>query len=101
MSDGQAQSQSGELIARIRCLSRPLQPQPSGYPARVAVVPDIRAIIVDIYGSLLISGSGDIGSASAEQSEQALHEALSAAGLPVALLGDDSCAAETLSLIHI
>ena len=96
MSEAQAQSQSGELIARIRCLSRQLQPQPIGYPARVAVLPDIRAVIFDIYGTLLISGSGDIGPASAEQSEQALREALSAAGLPVARLGDNSCAAETL-----
>ena len=42
-----------------------------------------QAVIFDIYGTLLISGSGDVGPASAEQSQQALREALSASGLPV------------------
>jgi putative hydrolase of the HAD superfamily len=96
MSEGQEHSESRELIDSIRRLSYPLRPQPTGFPARVAALPDIRAVIFDIYGTLFISGSGDIGPASAEQNEQALREALSAAGLPVERLGDNSCAAEIL-----
>lgn len=96
MSKDQEHSQSRELIASIRRLSCQLRPQPTGLPARLAALPDIRAVIFDIYGTLLISGSGDIGPASAEQSEQALREALSAAGLPVERIGDNSCAVEIL-----
>jgi len=96
MSEGQEHSESRELIDSIRRLSCRLRPQPTGVSTRVAALPDIRAVIFDIYGTLLISGSGDIGPASAEQNEQALREALSAAGLPVERLGDDSCAAEIL-----
>lgn len=94
MSEGQDHLDSSELIASIRRLSCQLRPQPTGFPARVAALADIRAVIFDIYGTLLISGSGDIGPASAEQNEQALREALSAAGLPVARLDDNSRAAE-------
>ncbi|MGI9321386.1 MAG: hypothetical protein ACR2O5_08235, partial [Thiogranum sp.] len=96
MSEVEEHTQSSELVASIRRLSRQLRPQPTGLPARLAILPNIRAVIFDIYGTLLISGSGDIGPAGAEQNEQALHDALSAAGLPVARLGDDSRAAEIL-----
>jgi putative hydrolase of the HAD superfamily len=96
MSEDQEHSQSRVLIASIRRLSCQLKPQPTGLPARVAALADIRAVIFDIYGTLLISGSGDIGPASADQDEQALREALSAAGLPVERIGGDSRAAEIL-----
>ncbi|HFD80955.1 MAG TPA: HAD family hydrolase [Gammaproteobacteria bacterium] len=81
------------LLERIRALSRPLQPEPTGYPPRLQPLADIRAVIFDIYGTLLVSGSGDVGPASEEENEQALREALAAAGvldsgaLPEAPLG--------------
>ncbi len=96
MSEDQAQRESRELIASIRRLSSELRPQPTGFPVRLAALADIRAIIFDIYGTLLISGSGDIGPASAEQNEQAFREALSAVGLPVARLAGESGAAVKL-----
>ena len=90
MSKGQDHSESTELIASIRRLSCQLKPQPTGFPAHLAALADIRAVIFDIYGTLFISGSGDIGPASAEQNEQALREALSVVGLPVEQLRDNS-----------
>jgi putative hydrolase of the HAD superfamily len=73
-----------------------LKPQPTGFPAHLAALADIRAVIFDIYGTLFISGSGDIGPASAEQNEQALREALSVVGLPVEQLRDNSRATQIL-----
>ena len=96
MSKGQDHSESTELIASIRRLSCQLKPQPTGFPAQLAALADIRAVIFDIYGTLFISGSGDIGPASAEQNEQALREALSVVGLPVEQLRDNSRATQIL-----
>ncbi|MEA3244153.1 MAG: HAD family hydrolase [Pseudomonadota bacterium] len=73
-----------------------MKPQPTGFPTHLAALADIRAVIFDIYGTLLISGSGDIGPASAEQNEQAFREALSVVGLPVGQLRDNSCATQIL-----
>lgn len=83
MNDTQAEADSGALIECIRQLSQPLLPQPTGYATRMTELADIRAVIFDIYGTLLVSGTGDVGPASAEENEQALRAALSAAGLPV------------------
>jgi putative hydrolase of the HAD superfamily len=96
MSEDYEQQESRELIASIRRLSSELQPQPTGFPVRVAALADIRAVLFDIYGTLLISASGDIGPASAERNEQALREALSASGLPVGRLAEDIRAADAL-----
>ena len=83
MIDTQEEADSGALIECIRQLSQPLLPQPTGYATRMTALTDIRAVIFDIYGTLLVSGTGDVGPASGEENELALRAALSAAGLPV------------------
>ena len=40
-----------------------LTPQPTGIAPNYHHLPDIRAVLFDIYGTLLISGSGDVGTA--------------------------------------
>ncbi len=67
-----------EIIHR---LSLPLEPIPTGYPARLDRLPGIRAVLFDIYGTLLVSGSGDIGMARQLARADALAEALAASGL--------------------
>jgi len=44
------------------CLERlpPLDPRPTRIPPRLNGIPDVRAILFDIYGTLLISASGDV-----------------------------------------
>lgn len=69
------------LIERIRALSRPLAPLPTGYPTRVAPLAGIRAVVFDVYGTLFVSGSGDVGTAKAEVDAQALHRALRDVGV--------------------
>lgn len=66
----------------IRQLSSPLEPRPTGIEPRLADLPDIKAVLFDIYGTLLVSGSGDVGVHSDSQPGQALHDAMAAVGLP-------------------
>ena len=78
--------ESARLLARIRELSTPLDPQPTDYPERLQELDGVRAVIFDIYGTLLISGSGDVGAASDETDREAFHASLAGAGFPVSSL---------------
>ncbi len=49
------------LIRLIRTLSRPLRPAPTALRPRVRRLPDIRAVLWDVYGTMLVSGAGEIG----------------------------------------
>ena len=70
------------LVSRIRKRLRPLVPIPTGSEESTAPLPNLRAVIADIYGTLFVSGSGDIGVAAATDNHIALVESLHAAGLP-------------------
>jgi len=69
------------LIARIRELCRPMAPRPTGVESRLCSLEGIRAVLFDVYGTLVISGAGEIGSAMATGSVDALSAALAATGL--------------------
>ena len=91
-----------DLVERIRRLSRPCDPEPTGHVTRLKPMPDIRAVIFDIYGTLLISGTGDIGPAGDYEDEEALHAAFSAAGIPAGVIPQDVRVSELLVRhIHI
>jgi putative hydrolase of the HAD superfamily len=74
-------SDTTQLIERIRSLSRPLAPRPTGHPTRLLRLAGIRAVVFDVYGTLFVSGSGDIGTAKAEVDALALHRALRDVGV--------------------
>ena len=78
--------ESAHLLTRIRDLSTPLDPQPTDYPEQLPELEGIRAVIFDIYGTLLISGTGDIGAASAETNKEAFSASLATAGFPASAL---------------
>ncbi len=67
-----------EIIQRH---SRPLSPQPTDTPSRHRSLEPIETVLFDIYGTLLISGSGDIGGGDAAARATALAEALQAVGV--------------------
>ncbi len=78
-----------DLVARIRALTEPLKPQPTAVPPSVAPLRDIRAVLFDVYGTLVISGCGDIGLAAATVAHDAFRDAWAAAGLdPTAVSAD-------------
>ncbi|MCG8450082.1 MAG: HAD family hydrolase [Pirellulales bacterium] len=89
---------SDALAKIIRLASRPLEPVPTGVAASTPRLTGIRAVLFDIYGTLLISGSGDIGVADPAGRGQAFAEALQAIGCPFA--GDaDTAVAEFREVI--
>jgi len=47
----------------IRRHSRPLTPVPTQVTPRLVPMPSVRAVLLDVYGTLFISGSGDLGTA--------------------------------------
>lgn len=69
------------LIDRIRQLSTPLEPRPTPIPARLPRLKGIRAVLFDVYGTLFISGSGDISIAGELSNQDALTEALESVGM--------------------
>lgn len=66
------------LSAVIARHSQPLAPQPTGEEAVLPKLPGIRAVVFDVYGTLLVSGSGDISLASEGSRGAAAAEALQA-----------------------
>lgn len=71
------------LISHIRTHSHPLDPVPTGEAIRVGLKPGIRAVVFDVYGTLFISGSGDISLAQGEDRSSSLMAALETAGFQV------------------
>ena len=70
----------------------PLEPQPTGRQPRLEKLDGVRAVLLDIYGTMLISGSGDVGTAAATNKADALVASLEAVGLSFAGTGEDGTA---------
>jgi putative hydrolase of the HAD superfamily len=68
------------LSERIRYLSAPLQPRPTDAIPRIEPLTGIRAVLFDVYGTLVVSASGDIGLAGEHDADSAFAAALDAAG---------------------
>jgi len=65
-------------IFRANC--HPLEPVPTGERPVLRELPGLRAVLFDIYGTLFISGSGDVGVAQESGRPDALAAAFRAAG---------------------
>lgn len=83
---------SDELIEIIRRASTQLEPVSTELVANTPQLVGIRAVLFDIYGTLLISGSGDIGVADPTRRGKALEEAFATIG--IRLTGDADLAAD-------
>ncbi len=68
------------LIDSIKKLSAPLEPLPTGAALKLEPLDGVSTVLFDIYGTLLVSGSGDIGTAAAVDSSEALIQSLIVAG---------------------
>ncbi len=64
------------LISKIRALSEPLMPIPTNLQPRLKPLKNMRAVLFDVYGTLFVSGSGDIGTAEDTKKPDALMKAL-------------------------
>jgi putative hydrolase of the HAD superfamily len=73
-------------ILRSHC--RPLEPIPTGQTPVLPRLEGIRAVLFDLYGTLFISASGEVGMSRESASEAAMLGALAAVGVaPLAPLG--------------
>jgi len=68
----------------IRSHSEPLEPLPTGASPVIRPLRQIRAVLFDIYGTLIVSGSGEIGSMAGCR-ETALRDALESVGLKLSV----------------
>ena len=82
-----------ELIHSLAQGAQPLEPFPTGETFRGKPASPPRAVLFDIYGTLIISQSGDVGSARAGGKQELFRQALAAVG--IAPLRDDQA-----GLIH-
>ena len=82
MSDMNDHHLTEVLVARMRELSRSLHPEPTGHAPALKPLRGIRAVLFDVYGTLVISASGDVGTALAVANETAMRDALVCAGFP-------------------
>lgn len=64
-----------ELVERIRQLVRPLEPVATDRRPRLEVLDDIRSVVFDVYGTMFISRSGDIGFKEETGDVEALRQA--------------------------
>ncbi len=62
----------------FRKRSAPMNPEPCDVEVRLIPLPDVRCVLFDVYGTLVISGSGDVGTAGAVDQQTALDESLAA-----------------------
>ena len=88
----------GEIIRRH---ARPLEPIPTNESPRLSKLPGIRAVIFDIYGTLLISASGDIGLSSARgTSDTAIDRWVSELGFTPPVHGVRAALADAIKKAH-
>jgi putative hydrolase of the HAD superfamily len=64
-----------DLHAIIRDHSRPLDPVPTAAAEKLVPLHEVKAVLWDIYGTLLISASGDVGTAGAMDWDAAILDA--------------------------
>jgi putative hydrolase of the HAD superfamily len=69
------------LASVFRENSSPLEPLPTDIMPELPIIPGIRGVVFDIYGTLFISGSGDISLANNNYKESQMLEAFEACGI--------------------
>lgn len=62
-------------------LRTPMAPLSTDVVERLQILTSIRAVVFDVYGTLVVSGSGDVGSADSGGLDERISEAMSASGL--------------------
>ncbi|HPA20308.1 MAG TPA: HAD family hydrolase [Verrucomicrobiae bacterium] len=67
---------TADLLDLFRRLSRPLEPVPTDEQSGPRILRGVRAVLFDVYGTLLISASGDIDAAGEVEPAGALQETL-------------------------
>ena len=80
MTRTKTRSSQAALVQQIRRLSKPIRPNPTGTRPRTPRLPGIRVMLFDVYGTLFVSGSGDIGANPDAAHSRAFAKALADGG---------------------
>lgn len=74
-----------KLIHRIKELAEPLSPLPAEHTTRLNKISDIKCVAFDFYGTMYLSGVGDIGidEDQEDESEEIFRKSLEASGFSV------------------
>ena len=88
-----------EDVIRKNC--PPLAPVPTGLEPKLNKLDHVKAVLFDVYGTLFVSGSGDVGTATATDTAEALTQALVVSGFSgeleqAGLVGKDLLKAEIM-----
>ncbi len=81
MSDAVKTDDERQACEIIRQHAAPMEVQPTDVAPLLRRMDGIRAVLFDVYGTLFISGSGDIGTTDIDSQPRAFPEALAAVGL--------------------
>lgn len=73
-------AERAKLVRIVEALSGELLPEPTGVEPKLCRLDGVRAVVFDVYGTLFVSGSGDIGVARERSSAAALSESLAESG---------------------
>ena len=95
MTDCELTTLESQLCDVIRRRSAPMSPMPTHVQPVLQPLPSIQAVLFDLYGTLFISGSGDVGTTDIGSKPRAFPEALAAVGLEFS--GDGANGVQVLS----
>lgn len=90
-----------DLADLIRALSLPLQPRPTNAVPDIEPLDDIRALLFDVYGTLVISASGDIGLAGEPDAQAHFEAALAAVGIQAPAAAGPAKLEQVIRTFHV
>jgi len=73
--------ESSDWVNAVLNHRQPLEPLETDVVAELQTLRSVRAVVFDVYGTLVISGSGDVGSADTSGEDSKIGEAMAAVGI--------------------
>ena len=73
---------ANDMLSPITINRQPLEPIETDVAPKLESLDDIRVVVFDVYGTLVVSGSGDVGVADERNKANRVVEAFSAVGFP-------------------
>ena len=91
-----------EHVALIRQYSQQLEPIPTGETAVLRKLHNIEAVLFDVYGTLFVSSSGELGASHGASADDAFCRVLADVGLSCRAEGAEGvrCLRSTINVFH-
>ncbi len=77
------------LVSTIQALSKELKPIPTETASKLPTLFDIKCVLFDVYGTLMVSGVGDISHSSDDNRKAAIEEVLGHLGIQLKIETSD------------